>query len=112
MKRENVEKAPGVAAETAAKALADELREALEGLRSELAGLRESIDELVVEAQWSNRNPSERTPPWKPIVTSMPLDPCAEDWAQRLNQFGPRDIPPAAQNTSIVRRTEKNGRLF
>jgi len=39
------------------------------------------------------QNDKFRTGPEPWVVTSMPLDPTAKDWAERLNRFTPRTLP-------------------
>jgi predicted phage gp36 major capsid-like protein len=95
-------------------ALLEEFRQAIEELRQELRVLRESIDELTVEVQWGNRNQEVREAPREPLrrITSMPVDPCADDWAERLNRLRPEDLPAELPADERAPKTPPHGRLF
>jgi hypothetical protein len=73
----------------------DALASAIDRLREELAITRQVLDEILNELQWANRNRGDENglAPYRRI-TSMPLDPTAPDWAERLNRFTPADLPP------------------
>lgn len=76
---------------------------AIDRLTEEVRVLRQAVDELRQEVQWGVRNaldpPHERPPVRR--ITSMPLDPCAEDFAERVNALAPADLPPdVRQGTS------------
>lgn len=60
---------------------------ALDRLREELAVVRQVLDEILEELEWSNRNSPVRDSVATPYrrITSFPLDPCAPDWAERVN---------------------------
>ncbi len=72
----------------------DSIADSLDLLREELAVVRQVLDEIREELEWANRNRSEPDPaPLMPRrITSMPLDPCAPDWAERLNRFSAADL--------------------
>lgn len=83
----------------------DRLIEAVETVGNQLEVLRQVLDEVREEFQWAVRNGQLVSPPSITHVTSMPRDPCAPDWAERLNRLTPEDLPaaelgPAAPNTS------------
>jgi hypothetical protein len=70
----------------------DLLAAAVEHVQSELAGIRQEVDEIRDDVTWATRNngPSLGSPcEWRPIqpLTSMPLDPLAADWSARLNRI-------------------------
>lgn len=71
------------------------LIDAVETVADQLQVLRVVLDEIREEFVWALRNPEHFHAP-TPIcrVTSMPSDPCAKDWGERLNRFTPQDLPP------------------
>jgi hypothetical protein len=88
----------------------DAVAEALDRLAQELAVLRDVLDDIHSELQWANRNrPDHEGDRWAiRRITSMPLDPTAPDWAERLNQFSAADLPAAAEPPV----SNQPGRLF
>ena len=72
--------------------------EAVEKLAGEVEILRGIIDRLQDDFAWALNNDvfrheNMRGDPVVPLhVTSMPLDPLASDWAERVNRFLPEDI--------------------
>jgi hypothetical protein len=76
--------------------------DALRELRDEIHVLRIALDELREEVQWANRNgdrSGQRLP--RPFVlTSMPLDPTAENW--EINRVKPGDLPEASKSHAAV----------
>jgi len=75
----------------------DSLAETLDRLREELAVVRQVLDEIAGELHWTNRNRELGIDVGGSFrrITSMPLDPSAQDWAERLNQFSADDLPSA-----------------
>lgn len=64
------------------------LQSLVEQLTDELVVVREALDELREEVAWSLRNLMDNLPPQPPtILSSMPADPTAQNWAERLNRF-------------------------
>ena len=66
----------------------EELIPTIDALRAEIRVLREAIDALRDEVQYLVRNPD--IPAWRPApdrlqLTSIPLDPAAPDFGQRVN---------------------------
>jgi hypothetical protein len=57
--------------------------------------LRDAIDEEKEVLEWAAQND-------KPIfrLTSMPIDPAAPDFAQKLNALTPEDLPPEQTPTT------------
>lgn len=55
--------------------------------------LREAIDELRENYEWAVNNVAAAVE-WIPArrITSMPVNPCAPDWSERLNRFTPSDV--------------------
>ncbi len=88
----------------------DAIAQVLDRLREELAILREVLDEIRDELQWANRNRDlDQAPASAPRrITSMPLDPAAADWAERLNRYSAADLP----DKDDVRIAPERGRLF
>lgn len=87
----------------------DTIAEALDRLSDELTVLRDVLDEIRSELQWANRNRDDG--PWKPApvhITSMPRDPTAPDWAERLNRFSAADLP--GEDSELP--TAEQGHLF
>jgi len=81
------------------------LTEAVDEVRDELTGIRRVVDEIHGDLEWAAKN--HRPDDWRPIqpITSLPLDPLAADWAQRVNRFAAPDIAPALQPTEPVSGT-------
>lgn len=83
----------------------DQWLEAIRELRDEIHVLRMALDELREEVQWANRN-GERGAQSLPkpfVLTSMPLDPAAEDW--EINRVKPSDLPDDSQPHGPVRQS-------
>lgn len=64
----------------------------IDGLQ-ELSAIREALDGIREDIDWWLKN--HRREQWLPIqpITSMPADPLAADWAQRVNKFTAADLP-------------------
>lgn len=78
----------------------ERLTAAVESLCDEVRVLREAIDELREEYTWAVRNHRLGSAPLVVHVTSMPADPLADDFGERLNRLKPKDLPPeSAQDT-------------
>lgn len=63
-----------------------ELREEIASLKDHIRLLVDAIDEVREELSWLTRNgltSSEPLPP-VPVLKRMALDPCADDWGERL----------------------------
>lgn len=72
----------------------DAIAQVLDRLREELTMVRQVLDEIQDELQWANRNRDCNWPVSAPFrITSMPLDPAAPDWAERLNRYSAADLP-------------------
>lgn len=67
----------------------------IDGL-DELSAIREALDGIRDDVAWWLRN--HRQEQWLPVqpITSMPLDPLAQDWAERLNKVTAADLPDNA----------------
>lgn len=79
----------------AASETRDELAEVVEALTAEVRVLRQAVDELREEIQYATRNLIDRPVPPLPHrrIVSMPLDPLADDFGERLNAVTPDDLP-------------------
>ena len=71
----------------------NELMARLEQLSQEVQLLQQVVDELRSEIQWASRNGRLAMLPAPMHITSMPLDPLAQDWSTRLNRHCPEDLP-------------------
>lgn len=70
----------------------EQLHEAVKRLTDAIRLMTQSVDELTTELQWRNNQDAARdVPPAPPILTSMPLDPLADDW--RINRRSAADLP-------------------
>lgn len=90
----------------------DCLGQAVEELSEEVRGLREAIDEVRSLFEWALHH-GAMAPEAIVRLVSMPADPAAEDWAERVNRYGPADLPPATDDgvePPLV--ADKQGRLF
>lgn len=87
------------------------IAEAIQRMGEELRVVRQVLDEILDELQWANRNDRDHDRPVAPLrrITSMPLDPAATDWAERLNRFSAADLPAAEESKPAPRQP---GRLF
>lgn len=80
-----------------ADAQRESLIEAVECVAGQLQILRETIDEIREDFQWAIRNDRLRCPRHVVHVTSMALDPLAEDFGARLNRLNPENLHPEQQ---------------
>ena len=73
-----------------------DLQATIDDLRDEIVALRQAVDELFTELQWSNRNRDAGPDAWRAVraITSMPVDPSAPDWGERLNRYTRDDVIP------------------
>ena len=80
----------------------DSIVAALDRMTEEVRVLRQVVDELREEIQWAARNVVGETPPRLPTrrITSMPLDPTCDDFAERVNALTPADLPPETPATT------------
>jgi hypothetical protein len=75
----------------------ERLTEQLDSVGQELAGIRETLDTIRDDIAWWLKN--QRREQWLPVqpITSMPVDPAAPDWADRLNRFTAADLSNGIQ---------------
>lgn len=88
----------------------DSIADALDRLREELAVVRQVLDEIQQELEWANRNYPDREQVAGTFrrITSFPLDPCAPDWAERVNQYSAADLPADVRDPT----PRQQGELF
>jgi hypothetical protein len=84
---------------------ASELAAAVERLTDEVHVLRQAVDDLREELLWELRqlrSGAESKPPFR--LASMPLDPLAPDFHQRVNAIDPRTLAesPPAEPTDLL----------
>ena len=85
-----------------------ELRQAVEQLALQVQVLTEAVDGLTDEIQWRNRQLRDNAEMPSPMVLrSMPLDPCAKDW--EINRVKPAEVAALREQ---VTRTGSQGTLF
>ena len=89
-KKRTAEAPASVAPENADAERIERLIEAVEAVANQIEVLRNVIDEIRDEFQWSVRN--NRLAPHVVHVTSMAKDPCDPQWAAKLNRIDPRDM--------------------
>lgn len=71
------------------------LREAIEKLTRTVQVLGETIDDLRGDFEWIVHNPEKlRTATGVRPVTSIPTDPLAKDFPDRVNRYTAVDLPP------------------
>lgn len=99
-----------------------ELRQELASLKDHIRLLVDAIDEVREELSWLTRNglPSPEPPSPIPVLKRMALDPCADDWGERLviercerprvEQERPSEAPPRPPASDIP--TPRPGQLF
>lgn len=94
------------------------LTEAVEALAGEVRVLREILDRLQDDFAWALHNDAFRATLKAPVppmvITSLPRDPLAKDFAARINRYRPEDLPPEeevleSQEPEVPRRS---GELF
>lgn len=87
----------------------DRIEHAVEVMREqteEIGVLRDSIDESRELYEWAWRNRQGEAPPVQ--LTSLPLDPAATDFAERVNRVVHQDLPEfefAGETGSMVEAT-------
>ena len=88
----------GKARKAAAPEQNDDLVDAVRDLTAEVRVLRDAIDELREEVQYAANNLFDPREPPLPHrrITSMPKDPLADDFGERINAYTPEDLPTDA----------------
>lgn len=93
---------------TGTETLLADLECVVQELSDRVSALTEAIDALTDEVQWRNNHARESGAPIRPFVlTSMPLDPCTDDWQINRVERDGRRKQPATQ-----RRSAGKGTLF
>lgn len=90
----------------------ESIEEALELLRQEVAVVRQVLAEILDELQWANRN-RDHEDSWRVgrRITSMPVDPTADDWAERINRHCAADLPGDEADAPLAAYSEDWPRL-
>ena len=86
--------APSSSTTESLAALVEKLTQQVVSLDGRLAVLTTAIDELREEVQWAIRNDKLSCTP-KPVmhITSLPRDPLAPDFGERINRLSGNDVP-------------------
>ena len=72
-----------------------QLREEVTDLKNQVRVLSDILDEIRVDLQWVTQNglPIRESLPACPTLKRMAVDPCAEDWGERLvMEFGTAEV--------------------
>ena len=80
----------------------------LDRLLEELAMARQMLEEIQEDLAWAimNYRDGEHVPSPPLRITSMPLDPCAADWPERVNRYSADDVVPDVCPTTPKRQGE------
>ncbi len=71
------------------------LTEQVKNLTDHVQVLWTAIDDIRQEFEWAVRNDRMRGTEPPMHITSMPKDPCAPDFGERINRFTPANAPEA-----------------
>ena len=107
---------PRPAAEPSLKETVQQLTEQVKELASQVEVLRNAIDEIREEFEYAIQNDkvgSRVRDEWRPVmhVTSLPKDPLATDFGERINAGTPDDLAPAPAPSPPGKAPEQ-GNLF
>jgi hypothetical protein len=95
---------PENAPQPAASEQIAELRDEVTELKNQVRVLSDILDEIRVDLQWVTRNglPIREPSPSCPTLKRMALNPCADDWSERLviNYGTPDPNPDATESRS------------
>jgi hypothetical protein len=82
----------------------------IDGL-DELSAIREALDGIREDIDWWIKN--HRREQWAPIqrITSMPINPLAADWSERLNEFTAADLSGAPAHGRPKPRTPEQAAM-
>lgn len=88
--------------------------EALERIAEELGAIGETMDRIRDDLGWALNNEAFRSPPPLCPLTSMPKDPLADDFGERLNAVSPDDVPADVQDADASSPTSptRQGELW
>jgi hypothetical protein len=75
------------------EAKVDALTAAVERVGDELRVIREVMDECREHFEWAVNNDRLRCPSPALHITSLPKDPVAPDFGERINRFSAEDLP-------------------
>lgn len=81
------------------------LTQQVETLAGHVEIVHQVLDEIREDIGWALQNDSfstRRSDEWLPVthITSMPKDPCAPDFHERVNRFSAKDLPLQQQEDS------------
>ena len=107
-------KTPSLAADTApADASIERLIRIVGDLSQEVRRLRTAVDHLRQECECALRGVI-RNETHRPVmhITSMPKDPCAADFGERVNRLNPDDLPPEGEPPQSPQTPNRQGELW
>lgn len=78
--------------------------------------IHQVLDEIREDFEWALQNDrfgARRCDEWRPVthITSMPKDPCAQDFGERLNRYSAADIPDESMAPPPT-KSDPQGSLF
>ena len=88
------------------------LIEAVERVGEELNCLYRVLDQIRDDFGWALNNDRFRTIPEAAIVTSLPRDPLAPDWNERMNRITPRERAEMAAAIAAEAKPNETQRDF
>ena len=118
MPRKNLASATAAANEDQSDQLAatvEALTTQVEALTGQVEVLRQVLDEIREDLQWALQNDKlrsavgNRSRPFAHI-TSLPKNPCAEDW--EVNRVKPEDLPPEPPSAPVAQSPKGQAGLF
>jgi len=91
-----------------------DLTDAVLTLTEQVRMLRLAVDEIGAELGWAIRTRAlDRLPPPSPIrITSLPLDPLAEDFHEQINAVDPSSISHDDSGTDYVPSSRRQTHLW
>lgn len=86
----------------------------LDRLLEELAMARQMLEEIQDDLAWAIMSQHDRNQvgPIPLRITSLPLDPCAPDWAERVNRFSAADVCGSTKTEHAPPIRKQQGHLF
>lgn len=86
------------------------LIESIDALQQEIRVLRDAVDELRIELQYLVRNPQEVSgveTMERLRITSLPLDPAASDFGERVNAVSERTVAELRVETETAQEEKR-----
>lgn len=93
----------------------DDLTQATISLTEQVRMLRHAVDEIGDELGWAIRNrvmTVESLESYSQRITSLPTDPAAEDFHERVNAVTAADLPEVEAGPSQARSSRQQSRLW